>query len=229
MARKTVLDALRDPDRPHGRCGRRGPSALNEFDADIKAWISGGGANTAELYRLLKSKGCCASYDGVRRYANRLLGSSGKPGRRSSATPRPKFAKEVPSARKLSFQFVCPKPAKTDESEAKNEPSFLERMRAAVPELNAALQVAGELAAMIRKTLTQSLSDWLSKAAACGVPELVNFAAGLRSDEAAVKEALTGKWSNGPVEGQVNRLKAIKRSMYGRAGKDLLKVRVMRK
>jgi transposase len=217
------------PDRPHGRCGRRGPSALNEFDADIKAWISGGGVTTADLYRLLKSKECCASYDAVRRYANRLLGSSGKPGRRSSATPRPKLAKEVPSARKLSFQFICPKPAKTDESEAKKEPSFLERMRAALPGLNAALQVAGELAAMIRKTLTQSLSDWLAKAAACGFPELMSFAVSLQTDKAAVNEALTGKWSNGPVEGQVNRLKAIKRSMYGRAGLDLLKARVMRK
>jgi len=101
MSRKTVLDALRNPDRPHGRCGRRGPSALNEFDADIKAWIAGGGANTADLHRLLKAKGCRASYDAVRRYANWLLGSSGKPGRRSPTTAKPKPAKEIPSARKL--------------------------------------------------------------------------------------------------------------------------------
>ena len=44
------------------------------------------------------------------------------------------------------------------------------------------------------------------------------MAAGLRQDEAAVRAALTTPWSNGPVEGQVNRLKVIKRQMYGRAG-----------
>lgn len=240
MSRKTILDALKDPERPHGRSGRRGPSVLNEFDDDIKAWIAGGETNTADLYRLLKLKGCRASYDAVRRYANRLLGSSGKPGRRSPSTPRPKPAKEVPSARKLSFQFLCPKSKKPNDDkpendgtktddEAKKEPSLLKRMQDAIPGLSAGMQVAGELAAMIRKTLTQPLSDWLAKAVASGVPELVNFATGLKTDEAAVNEALTGKWSNGPVEGQVNRLKAIKRSMYGRAGMDLLRARVVRK
>ena len=61
------------------------------------------------------------------------------------------------------------------------------------------------------------------------MPELASFAAGLRADEAAVSAALTGPWGSGQVEGQVNRLKAIKRQMFGRAGIDLLKARVMRK
>ena len=54
------------------------------------------------------------------------------------------------------------------------------------------------------------------------------FAAGVRQDESAVTAALTEAWSNGPVEGQVNRLKMIKRQMYGRAGFKLLRVRVLR-
>ena len=95
--------------------------------------------------------------------------------------------------------------------------------------MDAALTLAGELADMIRKKATTPLSEWLAKATASGVPELVGFAAGLRADEAAVSAALSGTWSNGPVEGQVNRLKAIKRSMYGRAGLDLLRARVMHK
>ena len=95
--------------------------------------------------------------------------------------------------------------------------------------LDAALTIAGELADMIRKKVTTTLADWVAKAAASGVPELASFAAGLRSDEAAVSAALTGPWSNGPVEGQMNRLKAIKRSMDGRAGLDLLRARVRHK
>lgn len=61
----------------------------------------------------------------------------------------------------------------------------------------------------------------------CGVKKLQNFALGLRLDYDAVRAALTYDWSNGQVEGQVNRLKTIKRQMYGRANFDLLRQRVL--
>ena len=69
------------------------------------------------------------------------------------------------------------------------------------------------------------LDEWLGRAAA--IPALRSFAAGLRRDEAAVRAGLTLPWSNGPVEGAVNRLKLIKRSGYGRSGFDLLRARVL--
>ena len=56
---------------------------------------------------------------------------------------------------------------------------------------------------------------------------LVNFAKHLHRDEEAILAALQQPWSNGPVEGQVHRLKLIKRSMYGRANFDLLRLRVV--
>jgi transposase len=59
--------------------------------------------------------------------------------------------------------------------------------------------------------------------------EQMSFADGIRQDQAAVQAAITEPWSNGPVEGQVNRLKVIKRSMYGRAGFALLRARIRRK
>ena len=68
-----------------------------------------------------------------------------------------------------------------------------------------------------------------AKAVALGDRDLVNLARSLRSDAAAVQAALTEPWSNGSVEGQVGRLKAIKRSMYGRAGMKLLRARVRHK
>ena len=61
-----------------------------------------------------------------------------------------------------------------------------------------------------------------------GAPELRRFAEGIRRDEAAVHAAVTQPWSNGPVEGHVNRLKTVKRQMYGRAGFVLLRARVVR-
>lgn len=72
------------------------------------------------------------------------------------------------------------------------------------------------------------MTNWTNEdAVGCGVEALKNFAQGLKRDYDAVENALTQPWSNGPVEGHVNRLKTIKRQMYGRAGFDLLKLRVL--
>lgn len=224
MSRETVRAILRGPDRPHGGLGRRRPTAVDEYRAEVEAWVAAGGTNTVELHRALAAKGCSAGYSAVRRFANRLLGSSGTPGRRSPATPRPTPAVEVPSARQLSFQFVRRKPLGVGEGAA-----FLDRVRGHIPGLDAALEVASEFAGMIRRTAATPLAEWVGKASGSGVPELARFAMGLRADEAAVIAALTTEWSNGPVEGQVGRLKAIKRQMYGRANLDLLAARVLRK
>ncbi|HVK11939.1 MAG TPA: transposase [Gemmataceae bacterium] len=70
---------------------------------------------------------------------------------------------------------------------------------------------------------------WVERALASGDRDLANLARSLASDAAAVQAALTEWWSNGQVEGQVGRLKAIKRSMYGRAGMKLLRARVRHK
>ncbi len=222
MSPKTVIDCLRnaDDDRPHGGLGRRHSTAVDAYRADVEAWAAAGGTNTAELHRELAAKGCRARYDVVRRFANRFIGSSGHAGPRSPFTPRPTPTADAPSPRKLSFQFACPQ-AVTDD-----EPPLLERVRSAIPVLDTALTLAAEFAGMARKTVTKPLAEWIAAAVATGVPELVGFAHGLRSDAAAVEAALTTDWSNGPVEGQVNRLKAIKRQMYGRAGMKLLRARV---
>lgn len=224
MSRETVRAILRGPDRPHARLGQRGPTSVDEYRSEVEAWVAAGGTNTAELHRELTAKGCAAGYSAVRRFANQLLGSSGRPGRRSPATPRPTPVTEVPSARQLSFQFACPKPLA-----AGDEPAFLDRVRGHLPGLDAALEVAAEFAGMIRRTVATPLAEWVTRASGSGIPELARFAVGLRADEAAVIAALTTEWSNGPVEGQVGRLKAIKRQMYGRANLDLLAARVLRK
>ena len=68
---------------------------------------------------------------------------------------------------------------------------------------------------------------WLEEARSCGVPVVETFATGLRQDEATVEAALTMPWSSGQAEGQINKLKLIKRQMYGRASFDLLRRRVL--
>lgn len=80
---------------------------------------------------------------------------------------------------------------------------------------------------MVRQRTAAHFDDWLTRAEATTIAELQSFVIGLRRDYDAVKTALSRPESNGQVEGQVNRLKFIKRSMYGRANFDLLRLRVL--
>jgi transposase len=80
---------------------------------------------------------------------------------------------------------------------------------------------------MIREQTGQQLDTWRSSVTASHLPELESFAKGIQQDKAAVLAGLTWPWSTGPIEGHVNRLKLIKRSMYGRAKLPLLRARVL--
>ena len=71
------------------------------------------------------------------------------------------------------------------------------------------------------------LKTWLTEAQASGLPAMETFAAGLEGDSGAISAALTTPWSNGQTEGQLNRLKLIKRQMFGHASFDLLRRRVL--
>jgi len=80
---------------------------------------------------------------------------------------------------------------------------------------------------LLRERHGHELDQWLAAAFHSGVPEWRAFVRKLRQDHAAVQAGLTLKWNNGPVEGHINRLKFVKRSMYGRANFDLLRFRVL--
>jgi len=71
------------------------------------------------------------------------------------------------------------------------------------------------------------LKDWINRAKSSGLSEMSRFAEGLLTDYAATESALSLPWSNGPVEGNVNKLKTIKRQMYGRASFELLRKRLV--
>jgi transposase len=78
--------------------------------------------------------------------------------------------------------------------------------------------------AMMRTRMPEKLAPWIAVAK---VSNIAAFAAGIETDQAAVRAAIVEPWSSGQVEGQVTRLKLVKRQMYGRANLDLLKARLM--
>ena len=90
--------------------------------------------------------------------------------------------------------------------------------------LNTSLQ---HFLSMVRHLRGEELKAWLQNALQSNIPEMIAFARKLRQDQAAVQVGLTLQWNNGVVEGNVNRLKLLKRSIYGRANFDLLRLRVL--
>jgi transposase len=93
-----------------------------------------------------------------------------------------------------------------------------------VPRLAEAAALVDEFQRMIRNRKPDHLDAWLPKA---DQSLLSSFARGLRTDRAAAVAAMEEPWSNGQAEGQINRLKTLKRQMYGRAKLDLLKARML--
>jgi transposase len=137
----------------------------------------------------------------------------------NAAQPKPA---PPPSPKQLLFDWVRRPEKRTVEAQSR-----LDRIRGSSPDLTAALDLADDFAAMIRKRATGTLTEWLLRAENSACPEVRQFAEGIHRDESAVNAAITTRWSNGPVEGHVNRLKMIKRQMFGRAGFSLLKARVV--
>jgi len=93
------------------------------------------------------------------------------------------------------------------------------------PELSGAITLAQDFIDLVRLRLPSQLDDWLQAAKASSVKAFQSFAKGLKEDYDAVKAGMTLDTSNGPVEGQNNRLKMLKRQMFGRANLELLEKR----
>jgi len=101
------------------------------------------------------------------------------------------------------------------------------RILQASPSAETAYSLAQGFMQMIREHTGQPLESWLNSVEESHLPELKSFARGIQHDKTAVLAGLTLSWSQGPLEGHVNRLKLIKRSMYGRAKLPLLRARVL--
>jgi transposase len=120
----------------------------------------------------------------------------------------------------LVLRRAAPRP----EAEAQQ----LAQLRAQSVEVAEAIDLAQDFAALVRQRQPLQLDPWLTRAAASTLEAMQRCANGLRDDYAAVKAGVTLPWSSGPVEGHINRLKMLKRQMFGRAHLELLSRRFVR-
>ena len=116
---------------------------------------------------------------------------------------------------------------KPGELESK-EREMIERLCRLSPEVKTARELALSFMEMVRERRAERFDDWIGQVIESRIPELRSFVDSLKQDRPAVVAALTYEWSNGRVEGEINRLKLVKRAMYGRAKPDLLKARMLK-
>ncbi len=220
VERKTVRRWLRAGHAPTWRHADRGTSILDPHRAWLEDRWQAGCRNAAALWRELKERGFAGQYSTVREWGTRRRRQDPADEPADLSRPmKPVKAPEPPTPRR-AVRLLTRDFAKLSAEE--------QRFVTAVREHSAPIATAADLitrfAAMVKDKTPTALDGWLREAEASS---LAPFAAGLRRDEDAVRAALTEPWSNGQLEGQVNRLKVIKRAMYGRAGFDLLRARVL--
>ena len=114
-----------------------------------------------------------------------------------------------------------------EEHLSEEQKEYLERLCASDAALADARRLTQEFAKMVRELEGEKLDGWLEEAAGCEASVMKKFAASLKKDLAAVEAGLTERWSNGPVEGFIHKLKLVKRQGYGRASFDLLRARML--
>lgn len=137
--------------------------------------------------------------------------------------PPPRPPSRPPSPRRVRWWLL-----RLAEERTPTQTAFLAALLAHCPEIAAAQGLARDFLTLLRERDPAALDGWLVRAAGSDVPEFRELATGLVQDRDAVAAALRLDWSNGQVEGQVNKLKLAKRAMYGRAGFPLLRRRVLR-
>jgi transposase len=216
--RSTVRRWLRRGHAPTWRKGRRA-GIVDPHAEYLRRRLAEGCGNATQLWREIRARGFAGQAVVVRAYVARLkaAGPGAAPAATSALRARPPW--RVPSARQTA-RLLTAEPADL----AAPDRAFLAALADRSPEVHAAGGAAKAFAALVKARDAEALEPWL--AAAEGGP-LAGFAEGLRRDLSAVRAALALPWSTGPVEGQINRLKLLKRQMYGRAGLDLLRGRLL--
>src|SRR5215510_10441227 len=225
--RRTIERYLRLPTWPvRQHRSHYGRSLLNPYkDYLLERW-NAGCRIAIQLFRELQSRGYTGSYRRIAAYASRLRQAQGLPPRRQGRRQTlPVVAEPAcqPLTPRRATWLVLRRTAKRTDAESQQ----LTQLHAQSAEVAEAIDLVQDFATLVRQRQPTQLDPWLQRATTSTLEALQRFAAGLSEDYAAVKAGVTLPWSSGPVEGHINRLKLLKRQMFGRAHLDLLSCRFL--
>jgi len=204
-----------------------GESLLNPYKPYLLERWNAGCYTAMRLFRDLRQHGYAGGYGVVAAYARRLRQAQGlPPGHRRARQPLPTVAAPAcqPLTPRRATWLVLRRATKRTEAEAQQ----LAQLREQQAEVTEAIALAQEFTQLVRQRQPEALEPWLQRASTSTVEAIQRFATGLYEDYTAVKAGVTLPWSTGPVEGHINRLKMVKRQMFGRACLDLLSRRFVR-
>lgn len=223
MSRMTVYKYIRADCFPERAASRPRESGVTKYLPYVhKRWAEGCD-NATQIWREILQLGYRGKEAMVRRYVGRLRV-------RVKALP----TKEQIKIERLDSTFRTPSPRcaawwllKDEKDMKEDKQAFVAELSRLCPEMNKVRELAHRFQKMIKQREADEFEGWVEAARGSQIKEMEGFADGLNKDREAVTGAMQYEWSNGQVEGQVNRLKLIKRQMYGRAKFDLLKARVL--
>jgi transposase len=219
LGHKTVRRWLRAGRAPTWRHADRGHSILDPYREYLEARWAAGYHNGAGLWREIRERGFPGQSGPVRQWAARRRREDPPVSRPHPVKPSKVSTVLAPSTRKVARLLLGDPDQQTAEQRR-----FVTALLDLSSPIAQAVDLIKSFSAMIKKGLADHLDNWISAAEQGGFK---GFAGSLRQDRDAVHAALTLPWSTGPVEGQINRLKVIKRTMYGRASFELLRRRVL--
>ena len=216
LHRQTIKKYMHYTDYPRPAFSSRKASRALPYEPYLRKRWEAGERNVKQLWREIVGQGFKGSFSSVYRLTCKFTD-----GKEKQKRPTP-LEVHIWSARKVSFLLTMLKD-KLDEEEA----VFLKAFYKVCPKAKRAATLGKAFKFLSDKRQGKHLDALLDKAKSSGIAALKNFAVSLVQDYDAVKAGLTLDWSNGQVEGQVNRLKNLKRQMYGRASFSLLRKRVL--
>jgi len=192
--------------------------------------------NISQLWRELTEQGYDGSYKSLYNYLGRHFSSppvlpalpsppvqlvdKGRSVRRIHRSGSPPLI-PPPSPRRTLWMLLKPEKLKEPDHEV------IKRLVELSPEIKKAVKLAGHFYLLMKERKVGQLSAWMEEAQNSKIPELRAFVRGIENDRTVIEAAMSYEWSNGQVEGQVHRLKLLKRQMYGRAKIDLLRAKVL--
>jgi transposase len=228
ITRATVSRYLKATAFPERAPYPRLESKLDPYDTYLSERWAAGETNGRQLWQELLSQGFTGSLMTVMRWAGRQQQLVPPPppsrrGRKGHAKQDQGQQALAPLRTRRLVWWLLRRP---DTLSAERQ-AVLARMEQANPAFGQLYRLTVQFTEMLRKRQPEQLRPWLSAAQASNLRELKSLAEGMERDYAAIEAALRLPYSTGPVEGNINRLKLIKRSGYGRAAFDLLRLRVL--
>ena len=224
-----MIRYLQREEPPHRRYWRwRSGRVLDVYEPYLLQRWAEGCHSGRRLWHEIQAQGYAYSFTNVSRFVTRLRREGPPPPVvQSLRGVRRQLAAALtsphgPSARQVAFLLV-----RSEQDQQPEETTYLELLSQTDHEIALASTLSTAFLAMVHEHCGEHLHDWITDAQTSGIGPVCRFAQGLLTDYTAVLAGLTLPVSNGQLEGQINRLKMIKRQMFGRANFDLLRRRVL--